>query len=61
MYSSFFGRYSIDVMVSCAFSVNMASGPLITYASKLFDFSIPLFSLQGKISLFDLYMLAADL
>uniref|UniRef100_A0A8P4G5Z6 unspecific monooxygenase n=1 Tax=Dicentrarchus labrax TaxID=13489 RepID=A0A8P4G5Z6_DICLA len=48
----FFGPYSMDVMVSCAFSVDMdtisnPSCPLITHASKLFRFSLPLFIFQG--------------
>lgn len=49
---SFFGPYSIDVMASCAFSVDMdsinnPSGPLITHATKLFRFSKLLFVFQG--------------
>lgn len=52
MYSSFFGRYSMDVIVSCAFSGTMDSSPLITHASKLFKFPMPLFCLQGIPSLF---------
>ncbi|XP_029011535.1 cytochrome P450 3A40-like isoform X2 [Betta splendens] len=40
----FFGPYSVDVMGSCAFSVDMDSinnptGPLITHASNLFNIS----------------------
>lgn len=47
-----FGPYSIDVMASCAFSVDMdtinnPSSPLITHASKLFKFSKSLFLFQG--------------
>uniref|UniRef100_A0A8P4GKT3 unspecific monooxygenase n=1 Tax=Dicentrarchus labrax TaxID=13489 RepID=A0A8P4GKT3_DICLA len=53
----FFGPYSMDVMVSCAFSVDMdtisnPSCPLITHASKLFRFSLPLFIFQGTSPLF---------
>ncbi|XP_035516593.1 cytochrome P450 3A30-like [Morone saxatilis] len=53
----FFGPYSMDVMASCAFSVDMdtisnPSCPLITHASKLFRFSIPLFIFQGFFPLF---------
>nr|XP_046234586.1 cytochrome P450 3A27-like [Scatophagus argus] len=48
----FFGPYSVDVMASCAFSVDMdsinnCSGPLITYASKMFRFPLSVFLLQG--------------
>uniref|UniRef100_A0AAQ5YBF7 Cytochrome P450, family 3, subfamily A, polypeptide 65 n=1 Tax=Amphiprion ocellaris TaxID=80972 RepID=A0AAQ5YBF7_AMPOC len=47
-----FGAYSMDVMASCAFGVDMdsntnPSNPLITHASKLFKFPIFLFFLQG--------------
>lgn len=47
----------MDVMASCAFSVDMDSinnhsGPLITHTSKLFRFSIPLYLFQGTSVLF---------
>lgn len=47
-----FGAYTIDVMASCVFSADMdsfsnPSNPLITHASKLFLFPIPLFLVQG--------------
>ncbi|XP_044203376.1 cytochrome P450 3A27-like [Thunnus albacares] len=49
---NFFGAYSMDVMASCAFSVDVdsisnPSSPLITHGSKLFRISIPLFLFQG--------------
>ncbi|XP_044047491.1 cytochrome P450 3A30-like [Siniperca chuatsi] len=52
-----FGPYSMDVMASCAFSVDMdsinnPSSPLITHASKLFRFSKSLFFFQGFFPLF---------
>ncbi|XP_028259766.1 cytochrome P450 3A30 isoform X2 [Parambassis ranga] len=48
----FLGPYSIDVMVSCTFSVDMdtinnPSSALITHASKLFKIPTRLFILQG--------------
>ncbi|KAJ4944364.1 hypothetical protein JOQ06_012908 [Pogonophryne albipinna] len=48
----FFGAYSMDVMASCAFSVdvdsiNNPSHPLIKHASKLFKFNPLLFIFQG--------------
>ncbi|KAM6942043.1 cytochrome P450 3A30-like [Lycodopsis pacificus] len=48
----FFGAYSMDVMTSCAFSVdvdsiNNPSSPLIIHASKLFRVSISVIILQG--------------
>ncbi|XP_074485762.1 cytochrome P450 3A30-like [Sebastes fasciatus] len=53
----FFGAYSMDVMASCAFSVDMdtinnPSSPLVTHATKLFKVSIPLFFLQGFFPVF---------
>ncbi|XP_032418625.1 cytochrome P450 3A40-like isoform X1 [Xiphophorus hellerii] len=47
-----FGPYSMDVMASCVFSVdldsiNEPSNPFITHASKLFRFPVPLFLFQG--------------
>ncbi|XP_051801040.1 zinc finger protein 224-like isoform X2 [Acanthochromis polyacanthus] len=47
-----FGAYSMDVMASCAFGIDMdsntnPSNPLITNASKLFKVPIFLFFLQG--------------
>lgn len=53
----FFGAYSMDVMASCAFSVDMdtinnPSSPLVTHAQKLFKISIPLFFLQGFFPVF---------
>lgn len=47
-----FGAYSMDVMVSCAFGLDMdsfsnPSNPLITHASNLFNITIPLFILQA--------------
>ncbi|KAM9362964.1 cytochrome P450 3A30-like [Symphorus nematophorus] len=48
----FFGTYSVDVMASCVFSVdvdsiNNPSSPLVTYASKLFRFPAMLYIFQG--------------
>ncbi|XP_040891806.1 cytochrome P450 3A30-like [Toxotes jaculatrix] len=48
----FFGPYSIDVMASWAFNVDMdsinnPSSPLITHARKMFRFSAPLFIFQA--------------
>ncbi|XP_047435259.1 cytochrome P450 3A27-like [Mugil cephalus] len=48
----FFGPYSLSVMVSCLFSVDMdlmnnPSSPFITHASKMFNFSTPLVMFQG--------------
>ncbi|XP_031719083.1 cytochrome P450 3A30 isoform X1 [Anarrhichthys ocellatus] len=48
----FFGAYSMDVMTSCAFSVdvdsiNNPSSPLIIHASKLFRLPISVILLQG--------------
>ncbi|KAG7234795.1 hypothetical protein INR49_003942 [Caranx melampygus] len=48
----FFGPYSMDVMGSCALSVDMdsinnPSSPLLTHGSQLLKFSIPLFLFQG--------------
>ncbi|XP_056227534.1 cytochrome P450 3A27-like [Seriola aureovittata] len=53
----FFGPYSMDVMASCAFNVDMdsinnPSGPLITHASKLFRLSLRLFLFQGCFPIF---------
>lgn len=53
----FFGSYSMDVIASCAFSVDMdsinnPSSALITNAGKLFKFSIPLYIFQGCFPLF---------
>uniref|UniRef100_A0A671U3A1 unspecific monooxygenase n=1 Tax=Sparus aurata TaxID=8175 RepID=A0A671U3A1_SPAAU len=53
----FFGAYSIDVMASCAFSVDMdstsnPSSPLITNASKLFRFPILLYIFQACFPIF---------
>uniref|UniRef100_A0A8C2WDS7 unspecific monooxygenase n=1 Tax=Cyclopterus lumpus TaxID=8103 RepID=A0A8C2WDS7_CYCLU len=47
-----FGPYSIDVMASCAFSldvdsINNPSSPIIDHASKLFRFPVPVLILQG--------------
>lgn len=47
-----FGAYSMDVMASCVFSVdldsiNEPSNPFITHASQLFRFPVPLFLFQG--------------
>uniref|UniRef100_A0A3Q2QMR1 unspecific monooxygenase n=1 Tax=Fundulus heteroclitus TaxID=8078 RepID=A0A3Q2QMR1_FUNHE len=47
-----FGPYSMDVMVSCVFgvdldSINKPANPFITHASKLFNFPLPLFFFQG--------------
>ncbi|KAI3353343.1 hypothetical protein L3Q82_019885 [Scortum barcoo] len=52
VYSSFMGGYSMDVMGSCALSVDInsisnPSSPIITHASKLFRFPARLFILQG--------------
>uniref|UniRef100_A0A7N6AKW1 unspecific monooxygenase n=1 Tax=Anabas testudineus TaxID=64144 RepID=A0A7N6AKW1_ANATE len=48
----FFGPYSLDVMASCALSVDMdsinnPSSPFITHATNLFRFSKLLFAFQG--------------
>ncbi|XP_061575638.1 cytochrome P450 3A30-like [Cololabis saira] len=48
----FFGPYSMDAMVSCGFSLDLDSikdptNPVITHASKIFRFPIPLFMFQG--------------
>ncbi|KAM3624425.1 uncharacterized protein V6R79_023267 [Siganus canaliculatus] len=48
----FCGFYAVDVMGSCAFSVDMdsfssASNPFIPHVSKLFRFPIPLYFFQG--------------
>ncbi|KAM9769236.1 cytochrome P450 3A56-like [Menidia menidia] len=48
----FFAGYTIDVLGSCAFSVdldtiNKPANPLITHAEKMFKISVPLFLLQG--------------
>uniref|UniRef100_A0A3B4UV85 unspecific monooxygenase n=1 Tax=Seriola dumerili TaxID=41447 RepID=A0A3B4UV85_SERDU len=53
----FFGPYSMDVMASCAFNVDMdsinnPSSPLITHGSKLFRISISLFLFQGFFPIF---------
>ncbi|XP_041790274.1 cytochrome P450 3A30-like [Chelmon rostratus] len=53
----FFGSYSVDVMASCAFNVDMnsissPSSPLMTHASKLFRLSLPLFMFQGFFPIF---------
>ncbi|XP_042370548.1 cytochrome P450 3A30-like, partial [Plectropomus leopardus] len=53
----FFGAYSIDVIASSAFSVDMdsinnPSSPMITHASKLFRLSLPLFFFQGFFPIF---------
>ncbi|XP_071379180.1 cytochrome P450 3A30-like [Centroberyx affinis] len=47
-----FGSYSMDVMASCAFSVDIdslsnPSDPFITHAKNLFKFPISLFIIQG--------------
>ncbi|KAM4584446.1 cytochrome P450 3A30-like [Odontesthes bonariensis] len=47
-----FGPYSMDVLGSCAFSVDLdtisnPAGPIITHASKLFRFSLPLVVFLG--------------
>lgn len=52
LYHSFFGPYSMDVMASTAFSVDLdsfsnPSGPLINHAGKLFRISPLLFVFQG--------------
>ncbi|XP_073320206.1 cytochrome P450 3A30-like [Pagrus major] len=56
---NFFGAYSIDVMASCIFSVDMDSisnpsspSPFITHVSKLFRFPILLFIFQGCFPIF---------
>uniref|UniRef100_A0A8C2WBG9 unspecific monooxygenase n=1 Tax=Cyclopterus lumpus TaxID=8103 RepID=A0A8C2WBG9_CYCLU len=54
---SIFGPYSIDVMASCAFSldvdsINNPSSPIIDHASKLFRFPVPVLILQGASLLF---------
>ncbi|XP_040003373.1 cytochrome P450 3A30-like isoform X2 [Xiphias gladius] len=48
----FFGGYSMDVLTSCALSVDLdsisnPSNPFITHSGKMFRFSIPLFIFQG--------------
>uniref|UniRef100_A0A8C5E4H5 unspecific monooxygenase n=1 Tax=Gouania willdenowi TaxID=441366 RepID=A0A8C5E4H5_GOUWI len=48
----YFGAYSLDVMASCALSVDLdsfkdPSGPFSTHAGKLFQFSVLLFLFQG--------------
>ncbi|TKS68493.1 Cytochrome P450 3A27 [Collichthys lucidus] len=53
----FFGSYSLDVMASCAFgvdmdSINNTSSPLVIHASKLFRFSPTLYIFQGCFPLF---------
>ncbi|XP_038141280.1 cytochrome P450 3A30-like isoform X2 [Cyprinodon tularosa] len=52
-----FGPYSMDVMTSCVFSVDLdsindPSNPFITHATKLFRFSVPLFLFQGCFPVF---------
>uniref|UniRef100_A0A3Q2DF87 unspecific monooxygenase n=1 Tax=Cyprinodon variegatus TaxID=28743 RepID=A0A3Q2DF87_CYPVA len=54
-----FGPYSMDVMTSCVFSVDLdsindPSNPFITHATKLFRFSVPLFLFQVFIPLLNL-------
>ncbi|XP_076585155.1 cytochrome P450 3A27-like [Chaetodon auriga] len=53
----FFGCYSIDVMASCALSVDMnsinnPSSPLMRHASKLFKFSISVYIFQAMFPIF---------
>ncbi|XP_033478797.1 cytochrome P450 3A30-like [Epinephelus lanceolatus] len=53
----FFGAYSMDVMASCVFNVDIdsisnPSNPMITHATKLFRISIPLFMFQGCFPVF---------
>uniref|UniRef100_A0A3Q2G4D4 unspecific monooxygenase n=1 Tax=Cyprinodon variegatus TaxID=28743 RepID=A0A3Q2G4D4_CYPVA len=57
IYFHIFGPYSMDVMTSCVFSVDLdsindPSNPFITHATKLFRFSVPLFLFQGCFPVF---------
>lgn len=45
---SFFGRYSMNVIMGCLFSVNMDPEPLIKYASKMLRISPLMFTIQGR-------------
>lgn len=48
----FFGRYSMNVITSCLFSVNMDPDPLIHFSSKMIKISPLLFTLQGQNQIF---------